>query len=152
MDLKIVESHDGGDVVLKGNDLVVTDSLFNQPYISLFGGNVEQSTANVGDSDHERNDFWGNSLLMRDNVANQFNSNFQKALQETVLNSSGITKLEAVVEEDLEHLKELARLTVRISLLSNAKIKIYIHLQEIETLEDQIFTYIWDATKLEKID
>ena len=152
MDLKIIETHNGGDVVLKGNDLVITESLFNQPYISLFGGNAEQSTSDVGDTDHERSDFWGNDLLMRDDIANQFNSNFERAIQETVLNSSGIASLEEVVLDDLEHLKELANVTVRLSLLSNARIKINIHLQELDTLDDQIFVYLWDGTKLESIE
>lgn len=152
MELKVVESFDGGDLVIKANDLEGTDSVLNQPYMALFGGNVEQSTEDVSEDGQERKDFWGNSLLLNNSLNNQFNSYFERELQRVSLTSSGIAALEAAAKKDLEYMSELSKVTVNISLQSESRIKIQIHLQELEGLSDQIFVYLWSQTKLEQVE
>lgn len=91
----------GGDLQLLGNDLALVYGMENQVYLALFGGNVEGN-------------WWGNSLLMPNDTAKQFNSNTERTLNTVALNSSGIAKIQAAVESDLKYLK--AKVTVIVSL------------------------------------
>ena len=43
-DLKICETLDGGDLILLNDDIAVIEDLSNQPYLAMFGGNVEANT------------------------------------------------------------------------------------------------------------
>ena len=62
-DLVIYETGDGGDVVLKGNDFELTESLFNMPYLAWFGGNPGFSTTGNELENEQRFDYWANSLF-----------------------------------------------------------------------------------------
>jgi len=44
MDLEIVETLNGGDLLIKNNDLSMIEGLQNMPYIGMFGGNVGHVT------------------------------------------------------------------------------------------------------------
>lgn len=150
-DLVIYETHNGGDVNIEGKDLQLTDAIFNQPYIGLFGGNVRESTSDVSTESLERFDWWGNTLFSEDNEFIQFNSAFERTLQNVVLNSNGLRDLQNVLLEDLRYLRELAEITVELTMVGLDKLNIFIRLQQPETSASREFTFIWDATRSEMI-
>jgi hypothetical protein len=77
MDLAIIETGNGGDLQLVGNDLAMVNGIENMPYLGMFGGNIEESTVNKVEK-LQSFDWWGNNLLMPGNQSIQFNSSFGK--------------------------------------------------------------------------
>ena len=100
VDIMIFENGSGGDLNLKNDDIETISGLMNQVYLALFGGNLEQNTSDDLSELEERNDWWGNSLLKKEN---QFNSNFERTLRTIPLNSSGLIKIENAAKEDLKY-------------------------------------------------
>lgn len=103
-DLAIVETLNGGDLVGSGQDLKVVYSTQNMPYLAWFGGNVEANTVNPPPL--ESFDWWGNNLLMRALSSQQFNSNTERALNTTTLNSPGRLLIESAMKTDLKFLAD----------------------------------------------
>lgn len=112
-DIKIYESGSGGEFDLLNEDLETIEGLTNQPYLALFGGNIEQSTSNSILQGELRGDWFGNLLL---DDENRFNSSFERALNNTALTSSGIRALKIIAENDLKYLKDYADITVNVYL------------------------------------
>ena len=128
-DLRLIETFDGGDVVVSNNDLELTNELNNQVYLALFGGNVEQSTAEVNQEiSNERFDFWGNELFHQDEPDFQFNSNFERALQTVALNTEGLQELEQIALADLAFLNEFGTVSVDISIRQVDGIRISVNI------------------------
>lgn len=149
MDLKLVETGDGGDAVLRGNDLVVINGLQNMPYIALFGGNVEASTPVVRPQNEQSFDWWGNSLLMFNQPSIQFNSLTERLLKNIALTPSGRTAILNAVLEDVNFMREFATIDVEVAIVSVDRLEILIKIQEPDNLESNEFTYIWDSTNME---
>jgi len=147
-DLKLVETFDGGDLVLNGNDLQVIDGFQNMIYLALFGGNVEQSTKQYNE-DEERFDFWANSLLTLDSPNIQYNSETERTLNEVSLNSRGRLLIEQSAKKDLEFMQDFSNITVSVTILASDKVGIKVILQEPNELESNEFNYIWAATENE---
>lgn len=150
--LKVVETLDGGDLVLKGNDLEGTDSILNHPFIALFGGNVRQSTEDVGDQDETRYDWWGNDTILRNQISTQINSSFERSLNEIPISSEGISLLEDIVLKDLSFMSDIADVSVSITALSSNSIKVSISIKKPESLTDDVYTFIWNGTIIENKD
>lgn len=153
-DLVVYETGNGGDIKLKGNDLALTDGLTNMPYLALFGGNPEANTAPGRLPNEQAFDWWGNSILFPNDESIQFNSNFERALGEVSLTSSGRIILEGKIKKDLAFMgkSEFAEVTVSTSVLSVDRIEFTIKVQEPGNPQDREFIYIWDATKNELIE
>ena len=147
-DLEMVETGDGGDFVLVGANLSVIEGFQNMPYLGLFGGNVESSTKEFLTTE-QRFDWWGNSLLMPNQLAIQFNSETERVLNTTALNSSGRLIIEQAVKNDLEFLESFSTLAVVVSIIDVDRVKIFISIQELGRQESTEFVYIWDATESE---
>lgn len=147
-DLQLIESLNGGDLVLNGNDLSVIDGFQNMVYLALFGGNVKQSTTDF-EEDEERFDYWANDLLFLDNSAIQYNSETERTLNEVSLNSKGRLLIEQAVKKDLEFMQSFSNLEVSVSILSTDKVSISVILKEPNELNSNEFTYIWNATESE---
>jgi phage gp46-like protein len=144
-DIFIFESFNGGELELVNDDLKVSQGLHNQVYLALFGGNVEESTTeNLNELD-ERSDFWGNEYLTPEN---QFNSEFEKALNQVALNSSGISKLESAAKKDLQYLSEIANIAIAGSLIGFNKFQLIVELQEPNSQSVKV-KFIWDGTRKE---
>lgn len=150
-DITLVETGNGGDIQLKGNDLDTSATIFNQIYMGLFGGNPEASTTGEELETQQRGDWWGNGLLFPDQPGDQQNSRLEKVLTEVALNSSGRIKIEETIKKDLKFLEEIAEITVETSIIGVDKIEITIFAQEPGNLQKQEFIFIWDATKAELI-
>jgi len=112
-DLLIRETGNGGDLVLRGNDLAMVSGAENMPYLSMFGGS----------------DWWGNALLLGESIDLQFNSESEKAINEMSLNSAGRVFLENAIQRDLASLKNNSKsaLVVSVSFISAERISIEIN-------------------------
>jgi len=151
-DLMIFESGVGGDVRLLGNDIEMTDSIFNMVYLALFGGNPDASTTGSEIESEQRSDFWGNGLLLPNDTELQFNSTTENTLNNVSLDSSGRIEIEEAVKKDLEFMSALARVGVDVSIVSDDRVQIDILLTEPGNLTEKTFQFIWDATKQELIE
>lgn len=143
MDLRLIETGNGGDLIRIINDLNVINGLSNYPYIALFGGNVAQSTPQFREVGEESFDWFGNVFLDK---TIQFNSATERTLNEVALNSSGRVQIEDAIKEDLEFFRKFGDIKVSTSIVATDKLKINISLKKFDELQEQIFEYIWDST------
>lgn len=149
MDLKLVETGDGGDLVLLGNGLVTIKGFQNMPYLALFGGNPEQSTDGPKDPNEQAFDYWGNNLFYLNNKAQQFNSSFERRCKEVALTSYGRLQLEQAAKNDLAFMNAFAIVSVDVTIVGANRIRIDIKIQEPSNKQATEFVYIWDGTKNE---
>ena len=149
MDLKLIETGDGGDLVFQNGDIKLTSEVYNQPYLAHFGGNIENSTTDEFSEEDEHGDYWGNSILLNDNPNEQFNSKFQKGLNEIELSSSGRLKLERIALADLDYLEGFSDIQSTVTITSADKIKLY---DKLTKGNNDSFSYIWNESKDEIIE
>jgi len=95
IDIAIHESGDGGEINIVNEDVNTIQGLTNQVYLALFG-NYEQVTTNQL-TGVERFDYWGNAYLLSEN---QFNSTFEKTINEVALTSGGVNRLVDAAKTD----------------------------------------------------
>lgn len=153
-DVMLYETGNGGDAQIKGNDLALTDAIFNQVYIALFGGNTAENhpqSDEEQDVTEERFDFWGNSLFFENEPDHWFVSDFERALNEVALTSQGRAILEEAAKNDLAFLNELGSVAVSSKILGLDKFELTVKVQEPDNEENKTFKFIWDATKGELI-
>ena len=151
-DIEIYSSGSGGEFRLDGSRIKTTSSLFNQVFLALFGGNVEESTQSSYAPGEQRKDWWGNSVLLSENPDNQFNSKTERVLRSVVLNSSGRINIEEAAKEDTRFLKELGEVSVSVIFDSDNRVQIVVRIDEPTEKKSQQFNYIWDSSKGEVID
>ena len=147
-DLKMIETGDGGDFVFTGKDLELIDGFQNMPYLALFGGNTESITKEFRPTE-QRFDWWGNTLLMDNNSAIQWNSETEKLLNESALSTSARLKIEQAAKTDLAFFKAFSSITITASIPTVDRFRINIEIVEPETQESTEFVYIWDSTQRE---
>ena len=146
MDLKVVETLNGGDLVKTTKDLKVIYGLESMPYLALFGGNVQESTPSARIPNRQYYDWWGNNLFFPKNQSLQFNSETERILKNVALTSFGRTVIEEAVKKDLQFFKGFADVQVVVSIISDDRIILGIKIIQ------QVFVYIWDATNQELTD
>jgi hypothetical protein len=151
MDLKVIESGNGGELVKGRKDLEVISGLGNMVYLALFGGNVKTSTPSKRLISEQAFDWWGNSLLFPNDPNLQFNSLTERTLNNVALTSSGRLRIEQAVLKDLAFMKDFAEVTATVSIPELDKVIISVRLQEPDNLQEQEFTFIWDASNDELI-
>lgn len=147
-DVEIYESGGGGDLNLKAEDIATIQGLTNQVYLALFGGQYEQVTSEDLEQLDQRNDWWGNELF---NTEFQFNSTFERRLNEVVLNSSGLIDLENAAKEDLQYLQEYADIEIDLTIDGYQKLTIFVDVIE-PGKESVKIKFVWDGTKKEVIE
>lgn len=151
MDVLLIETGNGGDLVLRGNDLVMNKGMMNMPYLGMFGGNVKAVTKEKLKTEQSF-DWWGNELLMPQDESIQFNSLLEKAFMEIPLTSSGRIKIEQVVKKTLAFMNDFAEVFVKVDIIATDKVKIFIRLTQPKNLSGRLddiykdFVFIWDAT------
>jgi hypothetical protein len=143
IDVLIYESGNGGELSLKDGDIETTDGLFNIPYLSHFGGNVEVSTKGNELEGEERIDWWGNIFLEDES---QMNSELERALNNNALTSAGRANIEAAAKKDLQVLSDIADVSTTVSITGNDKIYIS------DKVDKTVVNLIWDSTKSELIE
>jgi phage gp46-like protein len=139
-DVAIVETLNGGDVQLNGNDLAVINGIENMIYLALFGGNVEASTQ-TRFVQVQSFDYWANALFMKNTPSQQFNSETERALNNTPLTSSGRVLIENAIKKDLDFFKNVGA-TVDITVLIVATDKITINIKVTIPQEQTTLTII----------
>lgn len=145
------ETGSGGDLQLNGNDVEFTSGLFNMVYMAWFGGNVAADTTGNEIESEQRFDWFGNALLFQNEKEIQFNSNLERALQNTALDSSGRIDIEEAAKKDLNFMKDIAEISVNVVILSDDKVEITAKLKEPENIEEKEFQLIWDNLRGEVI-
>lgn len=149
-DILLYENGNGGEIAVEGNDIALNDQLLQQPYLCLFGGNVEAITNGNEPQDALREDWWGNSLFFFQEAARQFNSVTEKTLRETTFNSAGRIKILRAVELDLEPLKTWADIVVDVIIPKVDHVIISIKLKQPNQKENTI-NIVWDGAKQQVI-
>lgn len=91
-DLLVKETGNGGDLLLKGNDLAMVDGAENMPYLAMFGG-------------QEGNNEWWGRVLLPDQADVQFKSETNIVYTGVALNSAGRLAIEQAINRDLNFLK-----------------------------------------------
>lgn len=94
-DVLLFQGPDGGEIELKGGIVTLTESPFNPIYISLFGGNLDDSGATSSNSKQ----WWGN-FGERDE-ARHIRSRTQHLLISLPAISSNLKVIEEAVQADL---------------------------------------------------
>lgn len=150
-DLSLFETGSGGDFAVIDNDLLMGESLYQQIYIALFGGNIEASTKSVYLDSEERFDYWGNTLIWKDEKTKQFNSETERAIQNNVLNSSGRLNILQAVNVDLEYLKTIINFEADVSILSRDNLRITVSFTEKSNQQNKALQLIYDNAKKEVI-
>lgn len=150
-DVLLYESGDGGELEIINGDIANTELLYQQVYIALFGGNVEQNTKTNFLINEERFDYWANSLLWEEQSILQFNSNTQRVLTTTALNSSGRLDILRAVEEDLSYLSALLTSSVDVMLIDSSKVRITVLFSPKGNQEDKVLQLVYDNAKNEII-
>ena len=145
-DIHLFENGDGGELLIQNGDIALTEKLYQNVYIALFGGNKEVNTKGDELPNVERFDYWANALLFATKPNKQYNSETQRTLSNTTINSSGRLKIQKAVENDLLFLKSISNYEVNVVLLSTDKIEININLSEGTDLQ-----FVWDNAKDEVI-
>lgn len=149
MDVKLVETLNGGDLEFLNRDMATVLGLGNMPYLAMFGGNVGFPTPVTRLESEQAFDWWGNTALMPRQKAIQFNSYTENALKTVSLTSQGRLRIEEAVKKDLQFMAPFAKVSVEVTIIGVDKVKIYIALQEPDNLQAKEFIYIWDGTRLD---
>jgi len=150
-DLLLYESGNGGNLLVKNSDITLVESLYQQCYLALFGGNLEANTTGSEIPTQIREDWWANSLLNDKKPNKQFNSNTERVLDKVALNTSGRIEIERAVEDDLKTLRNIADFTIKVIILSTNKVTIEIVMLRPGDLDDKSFQFIWDNAAREII-
>lgn len=151
IDLTIFESGSGGDLAVINGDLAVTQTLYNQVYLSLFGGNIEANTTTNVLPTEQRFDWWGNLLTMPNTPNEQFNSNTERTLNEVALNSVGRQTILRAVEADLSYLEALLNYSVGVELLNTNRVRISINFTQKTNQQNKTLILVYDNAKQELI-
>lgn len=154
MDLRLVETGNGGDLFLKGKDLNLIFGFENMIYLAMFGGNVAEDTPQNRPEGQEAFDFWGNRLFAQNDSNIQFNSQTERMLGKVAISSSGRIQIEEAIKKDLEFMAPFAKVTVAVTLPEKKEnrtdtIKIGITVVEPDNLEEKKYIYIWDGMRLD---
>jgi hypothetical protein len=150
-DILLYLNGDGGEISTQNDDIELTNVLYNQVLLALFGGNVEAVTTGNEPPGSVREDYWANALFYPNEPETQFNSLTEKALLDNVLNSSGRINILRAVDADLQYLKTIANISTNVVILSTNSLQISVTLQEPSSQQNKQFVFIWDNAKKELI-
>ena len=117
-DLAILNTGDGGDLTLKGNDLGVFFNGEGELFLRMFGGNVQANTKSKRVPGEQDFSYWGNYLFMANDPDIQFNSETERAFQDFESSSQGRATIENAIKKDLQGTDT----TVTVSIVSTDKI------------------------------
>jgi len=150
-DINLHESGNGGEMDIVSNDLLLGESLFQQVYLALFGGNVEAVTRGDELITEERFDYWANSLFFAETPSKQFNSITEKTINSVALNSQGRLSIINAVNEDLSYLTELLNYSIDVEIFEVNKIRIIINFTPKDNQQSRVLQLVYDNAKNELI-
>lgn len=147
MDLKVVETGNGGDAEKLGKDLAMVFGFENMPYLGMFGGNVQANTPSERIEGEQAFDWWGNNVFFPESPEQQYNSNTERTLNNVSLTSGNLLTIEEAVKQDLEFMSPFADITIDVSIIGVDKVKIFIRIIEPDNLQAKEYIFLWDAVK-----
>lgn len=150
-DINLFETGASGDFSIVNDDLLMGETLYQQIYLALFGGNLEASTKDGYLQSEERFDYWGNGLVWKNEKSIQFNSETERAIQNTTLNSSGRLTIIQAVNNDLNYLKSLINFSVEVQIVKYDNLRIIISFTSKSNQQDRILQIVYDNAKKEVI-
>jgi phage gp46-like protein len=150
-DIALFESGSGGDFAIVNNDLLMGETLYQQIYLALFGGNIQASTESTYLETEDRYDYWGNSLIWKDIKTKQFNSETERTILSTTLNSSGRLSIIQAVYQDLNYLNAVVSFTVDVEVLDSNRIRIIVNISGKTNQQDKLLQLVYDNAKKEVI-
>ena len=131
MDIQVIDVGNGGDLVLNNGDLAIANDMDNEAYLAHFGGNLEAETTNNEQPGVERFDWWGNQFMTV--KSQQMNSKFEKAFNETTLNSAGRKIVEKAANDDFEYAASFMTVLTDVSIVGDGRIELNDKLTNIHT-------------------
>jgi hypothetical protein len=137
MDIEIIESDNGGDIVLNSNDISIIDSFENMPYLAMFGGNPGYVSKPSSITNSQNFDFWGNNLFMVNSPENQFNSYTEESFKTNPLNISGKAVISEDVSRDLSFLDVFGTVSSLFEIITVDKVSVLVELKKEITNGDQ---------------
>jgi phage gp46-like protein len=150
-DIALYETGSGGDFSIVNNDLLMGETLYQQIYLALFGGNVQANTKPSYLASEDRYDYWGNQLVWKEAKTKQFNSETERTIQTTTLNSSGRLAIIQAINQDLEYLKAIVNLSIQVEIVSSHKIRIIVSFSGKTNQQDKLLQLVYDNSKKEVI-
>lgn len=150
-DINLFETGASGDFSIVNDDLLMGETLYQQIYLALFGGNIEASTKDAYLQSEERFDYWGNGLVWKTQKSVQFNSETERTIQNTTLNSSGRLSIIQAVNNDLEYLKTLINFNVEVQIERHDWLRIIVSFSAKSNQQDKVLQMVYDNAKKEVI-
>ena len=150
-DITIYETGNGGDITVVNNDISLSESLYQQAYLAMFGGNIEADTLGNELPTQVRLDWWGNSALLANTIPGQFNSQTERAILNNALTSTGRVAIQRAAEADLSYLSTIAVVTVAVNILSVSKLQILVNLSQPSNNANVQLQVLWDNAKQQMI-
>lgn len=150
-DILLYESGDGGEMAILNNDLELGETLYQQVYLALFGGQLQANTRTDYLPSEERFDWWGNSLFFEETPNVQFNSNTERILDNVALNSSGRLAIIQAVNDDLTYLGELLNYEIDAEIIESNKVRIIVSFSQKTNQQDKVLQLVYDNAKNELI-
>ena len=150
-DINLHESGNGGEMAIVSNDLLLGESLFQQVYLALFGGNIEAVTRGDELISEERFDYWANFLFFSEIPSKQFNSITEKTINSVALNSQGRLSIINAINEDLSYLTELLNYSIDVQIFEVNKIRIIINFTPKNNQQSRVLQLVYDNAKNELI-
>jgi hypothetical protein len=150
-DILLYETGQGGDFAIINDDLVMGESLYQQIFLALFGGNIEASTKINYLPTEERFDYWGNGLVWKDEKTKQFNSETERAIQNNALNSSGRLLILQAVDIDLTYLKSTLDYTIDVQITGRDNLRIIVNFTQKTNQQDRSLQMVYDNARNEVI-
>jgi hypothetical protein len=150
-DINLFESGSGGEMRILNSDLLLTETIYQTIYLSLYGGNVEQDTNNEESNLKENFDYWGNQLFYSNNPDKWFNSQTERTLSTVALNGEGRKLIEDAVNADLQFLNNVVNFTVEVNITSSNKAEILIFISEFQNQADRQLKMVWENSRNELV-
>jgi hypothetical protein len=146
----LFEDGNGGQLVLRNNEIVQTASLATLAYLLMFGGNVEAETEKENAVGELKFDWWGNDPNKPSDT--WINSRTERILRGIEVSSSSRYKIEEAVKYDVRSLEQYGEVSVEVSFVSMSRVKIVITIAEPSVKNDQSLTLVWEASRNEIIE
>lgn len=145
VDTLLVESGNGGDLLLRGRDVATAFGWENMVYMAMFGGNPAHPTPRTRPEGEQAFDWWGNGLIAPNDVTVQFNSLTENALNTVALTSAGRVLIEDAVKKDLAFMSAFANLTIAVTITGVDRLQIAISIARPDNLQSEQLIYLWDG-------
>ena len=137
-----------GDFAIINGKIRTDLTLHTIVYISLYGGNTQADTPIQRRPEGVENKDWFGNLFFVQEPENQFNSKFERALNEVALYTGNLKQYEQAAIEDLQWLidKKIAKSVDATATIPGAqKLRIDIDIIKPDNIEER-YSFIWDST------